>query len=255
MTITTFLTIICLICKFTILNKNYFLNKLDSNNYYEKLVNDINNDFDNYLMQSGFSEDILNNLVKTEEVKKCVLTIVNSYYEGKKVSIDDNILFFKTNLENNIDNYLANSKITIADKEAIDLFVKEIVNIYKERIIVHQELINLSSSFSKVINIVNFIFIVLIIIDIVLFIVIKKIYNKITLTIPCLTSALLLLIVYYLLFMKVNINYILLWNDYVSEIIKSIFMDIKNGIIYIGIIIIVIEIFKLLIIKIKSRKN
>ena len=48
----------------TILNKQYIKEILEKNNYYEKTYYNIQNDFENYILQSGLDKDILNNLYK-----------------------------------------------------------------------------------------------------------------------------------------------------------------------------------------------
>ena len=121
LTILIFLTIIVLILKITILNKKYLISKLEQTNYYHELYEDINNDFENYIMQSGFDNSITNDLFTEEDLKKVVNNNVDNFYKGKDFVVQTDNL--KNKLESNINNYLDEIKITITDNESLDLFI------------------------------------------------------------------------------------------------------------------------------------
>ena len=250
LTVSIFITLILLILKITILNKNYFLDKLEKSDYYHELYLDINEDFSNYIMQSGFDSSIVDNLFDENSLKKVINNNVDNFYKGKEISVDTEEVEKK--LETNINNYLESNNITASDDNELKLFVNEISNIYKDRIIIHKSLSKFSSKFAKLSKLANIMMLLSIIFDIVLFIIIKKIFKKITLTIPILTSMFLLLLIYYLLFAKININNIVFWNTYISNVIKSVFIDISSKIKYISIIGITIEILKLVFIRFKK---
>ncbi|MBQ8892247.1 MAG: hypothetical protein IJ068_05270 [Bacilli bacterium] len=253
LTILIFSTTILLIFKLTVLNINYFKEKLESKNYYHELYLDINNDFNNYIMQSGFGEEIVDSLFIEDDIKIIINNIVDNFYQGKSIEINtDNI---KQRLENNINKYLESYNIKIDNKDDVTLFVEEIINIYKNRIVLNDDFIKLSSNFYKVTAIVNKILTYLIILDIVLFIAVKLLFKKITLTIPILSTVLLLVLVYFLILDKINIQYIIFWNSYVSNVIKVIFFDLLNIIKYIIIIGFTLEIIKLILIYLKNLKS
>ena len=254
LTIFIFLTIILLILRLTILNKNYFIKTLEKNNYYNELYLDINNDFENYIMQSGFDIKIVDNLFTEDSLKKVINNNVDNFYKGKEIKVDTNNI--KENLNNNINIYLESNNIRVTDEKSLNLFINEIINIYKNRIIINDKFIKLSNIFYKINKLVNIGTIILFILDIILLIFLKFIFKKIILTIPVLSSLFILILGYFLILDKININNIVFWNNYVSSIIKSIFLSISALIKYIVIIGIIIELIKLIIIYIrKSRKN
>ena len=254
LTILTFITIILLILKTTILNNTYLKNKLMEINYYDELYLDIKNDFDNYIMQSGFDISIVDNLFTKDDLKKIINNNVDNFYRGKKIEVDTSNI--KNKLENNIDNYLNSNNIRVNDKSNVDLFVKEITNIYRDRILINEKFANLSSKFYQINNLINVSIIGLLVIEMLLFIITKFIFKKITLTIPILSSTLLLILFYFLILKKINIEYIIFWNSYISNLIKNIFFDILTIVKYLVIIGIVVEIVKLIIIGVKkSSKN
>ena len=253
LTICIFITIILFILKFTILDKTYVKKVLKNNNYYHELYLDINNDLENYIMQSGFDLTIVDNLFTEFDLEKIIHKNVDNFYKGKEIVINTDIV--KEKLDDNINNYLESSNIKITDEEALNLFKDEIIKIYKERIIINDKLIKLSNYFNQINKLINIAFIVLVIIDIILYLIIKFIFKKITLSIPVLTSMFLLMFGYFLIIGKININNIVFWNNYVSKVIIDILLNIKNTTKYVIIIGVGLEILKLLIILFrKSRK-
>ena len=181
LTILVFITILLLIIKVTILNKNYIKNKINSNDYVHELYVDIKNDFNDYIIHSGFDNNIVDNLFSEDELKIIINKNVDSFYKGEAINVDtDNV---KNKLEDNINNYLSEKGITVNNQKDIDLFVKEILKIYKERIVLNDKFIKLSNKFSKLANLINIFLYVLMTIDLILFLVIKKVFKKITLTI------------------------------------------------------------------------
>ena len=253
LSIFVFLTLILLILKMTILNKAYLVKILDNNNYYHELYLDINNDFENYIMQSGFDNSIVDNLFTEEDLEKIIHQNVDNFFKGKSIVVDTGKI--ESKLTDNINIYLDNNNIKITDDDSLNLFKEEIINIYRKRIVIDNKLIKLSDLAYKVIKSINILFIILFILDIILILIIKKIFKKITLTIPLLTSIFLLSIGYFLLIEKININNIVFWNSYLSNVIKNIFTSIKDIIKYFLAFGISLEIVKLLIIYIrKSRK-
>ena len=252
LTIFVFITILLLLLKLTMLNKNYITNILEKNNYYHEVYLDINNDYENYLLSSGFDKEIIKDIFTEEQVKKDINNMVDNYYQGKEIKIATKNI--KEKLELNIENYLDKINITITDEDSLNLFKEEILNIYNEKIILHKSITKYSNLFSRLNKIILLLLLSLIIIDIFLFIIIKKLFRKITLTIPIISSMLLLLLFYTFFLSKINIKSIIFWNDYVSKVIKNIFIDINNNIKLTIIIGIILEFVKLLLVIIKNKR-
>ena len=254
LTILVFFFIILVVLKITLFNKEYLKYKLVENNYYHNLYEDINDEFDNYIMQSGFDRTIVNNLFTVKDLEKVINNNVDNFYDGKEIIVDTSDLEDKINI--NISNYLENHNLKIIDTESIDLFKKEIVNIYRDRIILNDKFIQLSNIFYNIKKTLNLVINIILIISLFLFLMLKFLFKKITLTIPFLASSMLLALGYFLIIKQINIQYIIFWNDYVSNILKSIFYDIEKNTRYFIIFCIGFEVIKLLIIYVKkSRKN
>ena len=252
LTLLIFTTIILLLLKCSIFSKKYILNILDRNNYYQEVYLDINNDYENYLIPSGFDENITKDIFTENDVKKDINKIVDNFYEGKEVKLETN--FIKEKLDNNINDYLEKLNVKITDEKSLDLLEQEILNIYTNKIIINKHFIKYNSAFSKLRKIVDIILYILFILDVLLFVIIKWLFKKITLTIPIFTSLMLLLWFYHFVFLKIDIKSILFWNSYISSIIKNIFYDLSNGIKYVIIIGFILEIIKIIIYVIKKPR-
>ena len=121
----------CNVASSTILSKEFILNKLEENNYYANTYTAVKEDFENYIYQSGLDEEVLENIVTQEKIQKDTETIINNIYDGTNEKID--VTEIENNLNNNINNSL-NSRITATQQKAIDEFVKQITEQYKETI-------------------------------------------------------------------------------------------------------------------------
>ena len=253
LTILFFITIFIIVLKITILNKNYIHNIVDKNNYVHELYLDMNNDFENYIMQSGFSEDILDGVVIEEELNKIIHNNVESFYSGMEVKVY--VTGIKEKINTNINNYLEKNNIKITDQESLDLFINEVIGIYNDRIILNNYFMKYSTTFYKIKNNINIVFYILIILDLILFFLIKLIFKKITLSIPVITSIILLILFYYMFFSKININNIIFWNTYLSSLIKCVLSDISNIIKYIIIGGLIIEFLKIIYLLIRKSSG
>ena len=253
LTICFFLIILFLVLKLTLLNKNYFINQLNKENYYHELYLEIDNDLENYLRPSGFDNSIKNNLFTEDEIKKVLNKNVDNFYNGKNIVVETTKL--KENLERNIDDYLNTINIKITDEESLNMFKDEFIKIYKNRIIIDDKINNFSKTFFKYCKIFNIIIYSLIAIFLILTIIIKFVFRKITLSIPVMASILLYVIIYIYIISKINFSNIKFWNNSVSNIIKNFFFDYINYIKYICLVCLIIEFIKMVLHIVLKRKK
>lgn len=90
--------------KLTILKPDYIIDNLEKINYYDKVYNSINEEMQNYLIQSGLTNEVLTDIYTREDIRTSLNNAIYAFYDNKEVSVDTNSV--KTNLENNINNYL-----------------------------------------------------------------------------------------------------------------------------------------------------
>ena len=63
------------VLKFTIFNDSYLKKELVNNNYYEELSDEIKTEMSYYTNQSGFEDEILENILKFQFQKNCCIIL------------------------------------------------------------------------------------------------------------------------------------------------------------------------------------
>lgn len=247
------LTIVVLIniLNSTILSKEYILNKLEESNYYNNIYTEVENNFENYIYQSGLDPIVLENIVSRDKIKEDTNIIISNIYDGSNKNIDLEVV--RNNLSTNIDKSLEDRYLSEENKKAINKFIDIIINEYEDTIMNtdYSSKINTGiSSINNKINMINIIMIILVIISILSLILlnIKKKRRKLSIFgIPLLALGLLLITIYLYIILNIDINNIVILNDAISIAVHYILNGIVvkfliNGSIFtiLGILIIVI---------------
>lgn len=247
------LTIVVLIniLNSTILSKEYILNKLEESNYYNNIYTEVENNFENYIYQSGLDPIVLENIVSRDKIKEDTNIIISNIYDGNNKGIDLEVI--RNNLFTNIDKSLEDRYLSEENKKAINKFIDIIINEYEDTIMNtdYSSKINTGiSSINNKINMINIIMIILVIISILSLILlnIKKKRRKLSIFgIPLLALGLLLITIYLYIILNIDINNIVILNDAISIAVHYILNGIVvkfliNGSIFtiLGILIIII---------------
>ena len=227
------LTIVVLIniLNSTILSKEYILNKLEESNYYNNIYTEVENNFENYIYQSGLDPIVLENIVSRDKIKEDTNIIISNIYDGNNKVIDLEVV--RNNLSTNIDKSLEDRYLSEENKKAINKFIDIIINEYEDTIMNtdYNSKINTGiSSINNKINMINIIMIILVIISILSLILlnIKKKRRKLSIFgIPLLALGLLLITIYLYIILNIDINNIVILNDAIS----IAFHYILNGIV------------------------
>ena len=247
------LTIVVLIniLNSTILSKEYILNKLEESNYYNNIYTEVENNFENYIYQSGLDPIVLENIVSRDKIKEDTNIIISNIYDGNNKVIDLEVV--RNNLSTNIDKSLEDRYLSEENKKAINKFIDIIINEYEDTIMntSYSSKINTGiSSINNKINMINIIMIILVIISILSLILlnIKKKRRKLSIFgIPLLALGLLLITICLYIILNIDINNIVILNDAISIAVHYILNGIVvkfliNGSIFtiLGILIIII---------------
>ncbi len=247
------LTIVVLIniLNSTISSKEYILNKLEESNYYNNIYTEVENNFENYIYQSGLDPIVLENIVSRDKIKEDTNIIISNIYDGNNKGIDLEVI--RNNLSTNIDKSLEDRYLSEENKKAINKFIDIIINEYEDTIMNtdYSSKINTGiSSINNKINMINIIMIILVIISILSLILlnIKKKRRKLSIFgIPLLALGLLLITIYLYIILNIDINNIVILNDAISISVHYILNGIVvkfliNGSIFtiLGILIIII---------------
>ena len=251
------LTIVVLIniLNSTILSKEYILNKLEESNYYNNIYTEVENNFENYIYQSGLDPIVLENIVSRDKIKEDTNIIISNIYDGNNKVIDLEVV--RNNLSTNIDKSLEDRYLSEENKKAINKFIDIIINEYEDTIMntSYSSKINTGiSSINNKINMINIIMIILVIISILSLILlnIKKKRRKLSIFgIPLLALGLLLITIYLYIILNIDINNIVILNDAISIAVHYILNGIVvkfliNGSIFIGLGLLIIIIGNML---------
>lgn len=149
--ISTFLLVSLLILSNTILSKQYVMKSLEKNNYYETIYYDIEEGFEDYIMQSGLEKDVLENLYDKQKVHNDINMVLDTIYENKELNIDTKIV--KEKLHERINNVLKeNNRVPgREEKEAIETFENTIIDVYNSKVVYSQKYVEqLADAYAKV---------------------------------------------------------------------------------------------------------
>lgn len=221
----------------TLLDKSYILSKLQEQNYYDKIYEDVNSNFENYIYQSGLDESVIDGIITKEKIKTDTKKIIDNIYSGMDEKIDTEEI--KNKLNNNINESL-NHNITETQKKAIDTFIETICKEY-ETTISHtsyeEKLNNRINIFNKYVGICKKIVLVVIGVSVILLVLltIKRIY-KITASfgISFVIDGLILLLANNYINSNIKIDTIMLLNTGISDVLKSISNEILENILKTG---------------------
>lgn len=126
---------ILLVINSTVLNKQYVLNILQKNNYYEQINHLIEKSFKNNVIQSGLEESILEDLYDEEKINNDINMVIDVIYENKEMDIDTSEI--KEKLDNRINAILQenNMQPNSEEREEIEAFEDAITNAYTNEIV------------------------------------------------------------------------------------------------------------------------
>lgn len=212
--------------KFTIFDDTYLIKHLEKNNYYNELSNSIKEEMSYYIVQSGLTEEILDDIYNEEMVSDSIIILIKDFYSGNELKVETKTV--RNNLKSNIESYLLKNNIIVDDRSALDLFIDEMVKIYDQEIRLSNSIGKIQGMFNKADKLIDIVFMVLFILTIGIGIICHFVYKRIVYTIPCLSSAILLLLGCWLLYNRIDIKNILFWTDSVSNVLKSVLFNIRD---------------------------
>ena len=128
LTITLIAYFVINILSSTIMNKSFVLSKLDETGYYDKILGYAQENFENYLVQSGLDKSVLENIITREDVVEDTQKVLNNIYSNIEENINAENL--KTKLNANIENATKNMGLSDAQKASLKEFVDEIAKDY-----------------------------------------------------------------------------------------------------------------------------
>ena len=245
----------------TILNENFLFKAIEENDYYSLIDTNIKSQIEGYIQQSGFSEEVFENLYTKEQLKNDIdYTIIGMYGNGKTEVKADEI---ENNLKKNIDKFITENGIVLNDKQQqkIDTYVKKIVDIYILEVShpVYFEAANKAIiTANRIIPIVSKIVYISFAISIILILAINIKDLKVAfihIAISLLTSAVFIGLEILILSFNVNVDNILILNSSFTLLVISIIKKIISQLIKTAVAICTISIAVIIIFNIKNSKK
>lgn len=249
----------------SILSKEYILGKLQNQNYYEKIYQETESNFENYIHQSGLDEDVLKDIVTKEKIEKDTRIILNNIYNGMDEKIDTKEI--KEKLTENINNSL-NGKISSSEQKAINTFVDTICKEYETTIshTNYEKKINEAlNKINKYIDLAKKAMMVIIGVTGVILVLlsIKRIYRITSkIGVAFVIDGLILILSEKYVSSNIKVDTIMLLNNGISDVLQSILNEIlgnilKTGSILLALGIVLIIVYALIksIRKIKREKD
>ena len=215
-----------LVLKLTVFKESYIKRELNKNNYYEELKDEIQTEMSYYTNQSGFEDEILENTFTLGEVKYETNKFIENTYKGKSRNIDTSKL--EERLNNNIQEYIKKNNFEKVDKKEIKDFTNAMKEVYQEEIKLMGYAEKIAPSLSKLINILNNAFVVLIVLFVLLILVNNILLKNHEVGVIFYTSSFLLIFTTIFIKNNIDIKNIFIYSKLFSNVIKSIINNLFN---------------------------
>ena len=258
--LTILLTIFLLTVIFftTIGNKNYLLNQLEKNNYYDQIYHHSLSTIEGYTIQLGLNKDTIETLYTKEKVKKDIHILINGMYANQKMNIDTTEITQKLDQIIN-DQLKQNNRIpSPTEQQSIKTFKNQISTIYQDEILYEKKYIpKLQKIFSRILSLKKKVLIFLSILNLS-FIITLLLLNKKThtqfqsLSNSILSSALLLMMIKFLF--QEKFQRIVILSNIFSRLLITILNHLFQIMFLTGIIMSIISIIGI-ILEIKHTKE
>ena len=224
----------------TILSEKYILSSLKKADYYNKIYELVESNFEKYIQQSGLDGKVIKNIVTKEQVEQDTKKIIVSIFDGLHEEISTKEI--EQNLNNNIAKSVNIDSLGTEEKKAINDFTVQICQEYKETIANSNYEVQINSGYKKVMNLANkfkeSISIAIGVCTVILCLLsLRRPYKIITnIAISFISSGLILTIINIYINTKVKVQYISILNDIISSVVSNIAIDILLKLLKYGIL-------------------
>lgn len=215
-----------------LLEKKYILQKIDESEFYLQVSREVESGFENYIYQSGLPEDTIKDLFTDEMIENDVKVVIDCLYEGKKITLSDNIL--KETLHERIEEYLKsqNKKLNKQGEESIEKFENLIVEEYKKNVNVSTTLFVKGNQVIEKVNQIRsqvgnwHLIILVVLITILVLLNIKDLLNVVSfLSISALSGGVLLKLGTNLIFNNIDFDNLLIMSTSLTNLITAIIKE------------------------------
>ena len=178
-----------------------------------------------YTNQSGFEDDILDNIFTINDVKKHQKMVINNLYQGRTTIIDTTMI--KENFRKKIEQYIIDNNYQEVDEKEINDFVDKMASIYSDEI-KFMNYIDKVKFIPKVSKLTTEAISISALLLIVLIIVNKKVLYRKNYPVLFYTNAFLLIYTNIYITNHIDIKNIYIYSDLISQVIKRVAHDLSK---------------------------
>lgn len=248
-------TIILSIVNAVVFSKPNVKKQMQKVDYYTEINNIIKESANNYIMQSGFDESIMDNVISKEKINNDIDKVINAIYEGEEVEISTDEI--KTSLDKNVQQYIAqnNYKVDAQTQKDIEKFEDKIESIYANSITYSKSTIKKVVKYFKMVKRMTRVALIASLILLIIFAIITYKTNRATFGISLLATGIICIFIKCYSSINIAVNNILMVNKTFSNLMINIINQVIQYVFIGGIILAVLGIALIIIFERKSANE
>lgn len=248
-------TIILSIVNAVVFSKSNVKKQMQKVDYYTEINNIIKESANNYIMQSGFDESIMDNVISKEKINKDIDKVINAIYEGEEVEISTDEI--KNSLDKNVQQYIAqnNYKVDAQTQKDIEKFEDKIESIYANSITYSKSSIKKVVKYFKMAKRMTRVALIASLILLIIFAIITYKTNRATFGISLLATGIICIFIKCYSSINIAVNNILMVNKTFSNLMINIINQVIQYVFIGGIILAVLGIALIIIFERKSANE
>lgn len=221
----TILSII-IILKSTLFNKNYIIQKLDDNKYYEKLTKEITNDMSYSMLSSGVDRDIIADIITENEVKNEVNNMLQSIYAGSKYEVNTGEI--SARLKSKIEEYAQKNGKKITDENSFENLISNVVDIYKKQINLYGYFDGFANKVVNINELLSIVIVIVVLLIVINLLIIRYLFHGRFLGVTLFSSGMALCFLKVFVLEKIDVDNLEIITQSFSLMLKIIMKDISN---------------------------
>lgn len=231
-------------------NVKKHMNKVD---YYTEISNIIKDSANNYIMQSGFDESIMDSVIQKEKINNDIDKVIDAIYEGKEIDISTEEI--RANLDENVQQYIQqnNYKVDAQTRKDIAKFEDKIESIYENSITYSKNAVKQVVSYFKMTKRITRLALITVSILLIILAFITYKINRASFGISLLATGIICIFIKCYSGLNIAVNNILMVNKTFSNLMINLINQVVQYIFISGIILTVLGIFFIIIFERKSR--
>ena len=248
-------TIILSIVNAVVFSKSNVKKQMQKVDYYTEINNIIKESANNYIVQSGFDESIMDNVISKGKINKDIDKVINAIYEGEEVEISTDEI--KNSLDKNVQQYIAqnNYKVDAQTQKDIEKFEDKIESIYANSITYSKSSIKKVVKYFKMVKRMTRVALIASSILLIIFAIITYKTNRATFGISLLATGIIYIFIKCYFSINIAVNNILMVNKTFSNLMINIINQVIQYVFIGGIILAVLGIALIIIFERKSANE